>query len=177
MTKFQKIRQLIIAIIMIASAVYFIISPAEAYVVMILILGIWLIIKGLGILTYYFAMARYMVGGKSSLYMGIIMLDLGILSCSLNDVPHYYIFIYLIIVHALSGVKEILRAFEARRFGSKAWRLKFAHGVLNMIMTLLCIIYIKQMSAAVIIYGVALLYSGVVTIISTFRKTKFIYIQ
>lgn len=177
MTKLQKIRQIVLALIMIASAIYFIISPTEAYVVLILILGIWLIIRGLGTLTYYFLMARFMVGGKSSLYMGIIMLDMGILACSLNDVPHYYIFIYLIIVHAFSGLIEILRAFEARRFGSSAWKLKFAHGILNLVMTLLCIIYIKHMSAAVVIYGIALLYSAVMMIISAFRKTRFIYIQ
>ena len=134
-------------------------------------------VKGIRAIVYYVTMARFMVGGRTSLYNGIIFLDLGILTFTLTEVPHYYVLIYLIAIHAFSGVVEVLRAFEAKRFGAGSWRLKIGHGAVNIIMALLCVIFITHINIAVIVYGIGLIYSSLLRIISACRRTKLIYIQ
>ena len=177
MTRFQKIRETVLGLIMIFAAVVMMLAPSEGYAVIILIIGVVYTLRGLSTVIYYFMMARFMVGGRSSLYAGIIMLDFGILTCSLTDVPHYYIFVYLIAIHGFSGIVEVLRSLEARRAGAGSWRLKMGHGLLNIAITVVCFVYIRQTNVAVFVYSLGLIYSGVLRIISSMRKTKMVYIQ
>ncbi|MCR5338530.1 MAG: hypothetical protein K6E75_08225, partial [Lachnospiraceae bacterium] len=114
MTKLQRAGQLIWGLCMIIISLILMIVPREGYYVVIGILSLVYTVKGINTIIYYFTMARFMVGGKNSLYMGIILLDFGVLTGTLNDVPHYYVLLYLIAIHAFSGVVEILRAFEAK---------------------------------------------------------------
>ncbi len=177
MTRLQRFREVVSAVVVILIALLIMLSPAEGYEDVIYILAGIFVIRGLAKVIYYFSMARFMVGGRWSLYTGIIMFDLGILTATLTDVPHYYILIYLIAMHAFTGAVEVLRAREAARFHSGSWKLKMGHGILDIVLALVCIIFIRKMSVAVEIYCYGILYSSIIRIISAFRKSKFVYIQ
>ena len=177
MTKIQKIKEAAFGLISLAAAIIMMTDPSRGYDMIITLISIYLILRGLWRLIYYFQMARFMVGGRMTLYTGIIMFDFGILTRTLTDVPHYYVLVYLIAIHAFSGLVEILRVLEARRFGSRSWRLKLTHGIINILMAAACIVFIRNLRAAVFIYSLDLIYSGVMRIISACRRTVLIYIQ
>lgn len=176
MTRFQKIRETVIGIVMAVLAILIVKDPAQGYDAVILMLSLWLAGKGIVDLYYYFTMSRFMVGGRMSLYIGVIMLDMGILTASLTDFPRVTILLYLIGIHAFSGLIEILRALEAKRYQS-TWKLKMSHGVLNIVIASLCIIFMKNMNTAVIMYCVGLLYSAALRIITAHRTSRVIFIQ
>ena len=104
-------------------------------------------------------------------------MDFGALTGSLTDVPQFYVLAYLIAIHAFTGLVEILRAREARSQGAKMWRMKMLHGIIDLVMAVICIIFINEESIAVLIYGIGLIYSAIIKISMAFRKTKFVYIQ
>ena len=164
--------------IMIALAISFMVwRNDDSYLTVMLLLTLGLAIQGLKDIIFYFTMARHMAGGKLILVQGVIILDFALLTGSLSDVPKIYILLYLIAIHAFSGMIEILRAMEARRSVSGPWKLKFSHGIINMILALSCFIFIRQTNTALIIYSIGLLYSGLMRIGSVFRKTTFVMIN
>ncbi len=170
--------KILTGVIMIAVAILFITDPDEdVYMAVIVILALGLAVKGIRDILFYFTMARHMVGGKVILFQGVIILDFALFTASLADVPIIYIMLYLIGIHGFSGVVETLRATESRRTVDGPWKLKLGHGLVNFALALLCLIYIKQTDMAVLIYSLGLIYSGVMRIISAFRRTTFIVIQ
>jgi len=163
---------------MIVIALIFIVAPSdEAYVFVIAVLTLGLVIKGIKDIFFYFTMARHMVGGKMILFQGVIVLDFALLTGSLSDVPKIYILFYLVVIHAFSGVVEILRAMEARRTVSGPWKMKFTHGLVDFLLAFSCFIYIRQTHTALIIYSIGLLYSAVMRIANSLRRTTFILIR
>ena len=163
---------------MIALAISFMVwRNDDSYLTVILLLTLGLAIQGLKDIIFYFTMARHMAGGKLILVQGVIILDFALLTGSLSDVPKIYILLYLIAIHAFSGMIEILRAMEARRSVSGPWKLKFSHGIINMILALSCFIFIRQTNTALVIYSIGLLYSGLMRIGSVFRKTTYVMIN
>ena len=163
---------------MIVIALIFIVAPSdEAYVFVIAVLTLGLAIKGIKDIFFYFTMARHMVGGKMILFQGVIVLDFALLTGSLSDVPKIYILLYLVVIHAFSGVVEILRAMEARRTVSGPWKMKFTHGMVDFLLAFSCFIFIRQTHTALIIYSIGLLYSAVMRIANSLRRTTFILIR
>ncbi len=162
---------------MIVASVVMMYSPTDGYDTMILLLTLWFVVKGIGDLAYYFTMSRFMVSGRMNLYRGLLMLDFGIFTSAMTDIPHYYVLIYLISLHAFSGLVEVLRALEAKRGGAPSWRLKCSHGVLNLLVAVCCIFYIRHMSFVVFVYCLGLIYSSILRIISACRKNRFAQIQ
>ena len=178
MTFFQRIVKILTGIVMIAVAILFITYPDEnIYQVLIAILAFGLAIDGIKNIIFYFTMARHMVGGKIILFQGVVVLDFALFSVSLTSVPKIYIMLYLIGAHAFSGIVETLRAMEARRTVDGPWRMKLGHGLVNFALALICLIFIMNMEVAVLIYSLGLIYSGIIRIISGFRRTSFIVIQ
>ena len=177
MTKLQRIKEIGTGLVMLVAAIVMITEPDKGYQLIIVLLSALLVIKGAAALIFYFQMARFMVDGRTILYMSIIMLDFGILTYSLTDVPHYYILLYLILIHAFTGLVEILRVNEVRRLGGRSWKLKFTHGIINILIACICIIFMRHLKAAVFIYSLGLIYSAILRIISACRRTTFIYIQ
>lgn len=177
MTKLQRVKNVIYGLLLLASGVILLFMPEDAFVLLLLLLSMTLLISGLNTLVYYFTMARFMVDGKMLLYKGIIVFDFGVLTASLVDVPRQFVLVYLIGVHAFSGLVELLRAMEARRYGGKNWRLKMGHGFVNVITCIICIIFLNNTNTVVIVYALGILYSGVLTLVSAFRRTAFVYIQ
>ena len=178
MTLIQRIMNIITGLIMISLGILFIVyEDDDMYLVVILILALGLAIKGIRDIIYYFTMARHMVSGKIILFQGVITFDFALLTISLSDVPRFYIMLYLITAHAFSGVVETLRAMESRRTVDGPWRMKLGHGLVNLALALACLILIRRTDVAMMIYSLGLIYSGIMRIISAFRRTAFIVIQ
>jgi uncharacterized membrane protein HdeD (DUF308 family) len=163
---------------MLLIAVVFILFPSdEAYMLVIWVLAAGLAIRGIKDIVFYFVMARHMVGGKMILFQGVVVLDFAILTGSLSDVPKIYILLYLIGVHAFSGAIETLRAMEARKKVAGPWKLKLGHGIINFLLALSCLIFIRQTHTALIIYSIGLIYSAAIRILSAFQRTSFAVIK
>ena len=124
MSSVQRIGNIVLAVLILLFALILITIPEEGLPIIILILATTLVVRGFRLLWYYFSMARHMVGGKSTLYRAIIILDLGIFTSSLASMSSYAILLYLVGIYAFSGIIDILRAFEAKRFGAPLWRAR-----------------------------------------------------
>ena len=149
----------------------------DTYMIIVAILSLGLAIAGIKDIVFYFTMARHMVGGKMILIQGVIIFDFAIITGSLANVHKIYILLYLIGVHAFSGVVEVLRAMEARRTVDGPWKLKFSHGIVNLLLATACFVFIRQSDTALIIYSVGLMYSAAIRLYSAFCKTAFVVIQ
>ena len=178
MTAFQRIKKILFSFLMFSVALFFILFPSDkAYMIVVAILTFGLAVAGIKDIMFYFSMAKHMVGGKMILIQGVIILDFAIITGSLANVPKIYILLYLIGVHAFSGVVEVLRAMEARRAVDGPWKMKFSHGIVNLILALACLIFIRQSNTALIIYSLGLMYSAVVRLFDAFGKTTFVVIK
>ena len=134
MTTWQRIRTCFTGVVMILFALLLMLTDAsDGYAIIAAVLGTSLVVRGTGTLIYYLTMARYMVGGRSVLFKALIYLDLGAFTLSIMDVPHIYVGMYLMGVHGLSGVIQILRGTEAKRLGAPGWKLSLTHGVVNVL--------------------------------------------
>ena len=178
MTVFQRTKSFLFGLLMLGTAILFIAYPDDdSYTDVIWILSTGMAVKGIKDIIYYFMMARHMVGGKIILFQGVVILDLAMFTSSLSNVPKIYIFLYLIVIHAFSGVIETLRALESRKTLAGPWKLKLGHGIINFMLALACLVFIKQTNSALIIYSIGLIYSASIRIISAFRRTAFIVIK
>lgn len=177
MTKVSRIGNIFLGLITIALGVVLSIKAEDTLTIIIFILCIGLLISGFRELIFYLTMARHMVGGQTMLFRAIIVIDMGLFTLALTDVPTMYVMLYLIGVHLFSGGVNILRAMECRKLQSGSWKLQFVQGLINVILAVLCLIFFKSITTAVIIYSVGLVYSGVMRIITSLRKTAIVYIQ
>lgn len=177
MTKLQKIRSSLFGVVMVITAVIMAKYPRDAYEFVIFFLAIGFLVSGVAALIYYFTMARFMVGGKMTLYRGVVLLDFAIFTGALADVPRIYVIIYLSVIHMFSGFVEILRARETMGTGGKSWKLKLVHGLLNMVVAIGCIAFARKTNTAVYMYCIGIFSSGIVRIIQAFRQTTFVYIR
>ncbi len=180
MTKFGRVMNAISALFMIAVAVLmFFLDAIHGLKLVMIVVQAGMTLRGLQAIIYYFSMARHMVGGKNVLFRGMIFLDLGVLAGTIFEHPAVYILIYISALHIFTGAVSALRANESRKIGS-SWRLKMAYGITNIALALIvviCGIAFGRLSIAVWVYSVGLIYSSVLNIISSFRKTEIVYIQ
>ena len=150
------------------------------YPYIVMLLGLTMMLAGLRSFIYYFTMARHMVDGRSILYKGVILLDFGIFTLSITQRADLMIALYLLGLNAFSGAVDIMRALEARRFQAASWRLNLAKGILNISFAALAVafgIVRRDMRHLTWVYASGLFYSGVLILISAFRKTAIVYIQ
>ena len=177
MTNLQRARELLAGLLMLAGGVLVVYQPEIGVKLIVLIIIAATILKGVGSLTYYFTMARHMVGGKLQLYKGIILLDVGMFFLSQDNVPMIYLMLYLLIANLISGVIEILGAREARQMEAGSWKLKLAIGAADVLFGLASIFCLGRPDVLVYIYAAGLAYSAVLRIVSAFRRTAIVYIQ
>lgn len=177
MTKVKRITSFLSGLIIILFSILLFLDPRGSYSIIILVLALTLFIRGIRLFVYYFSMARHMVGGRTILYQAVIVLDIGIFTLSLTNVPLIYFILYLVMIHGISGVIDMLRALEVKRNESQSWKLNFCSGIINVLMAALCLVFIKSVLTAVMIYAAGLFYSGLIRIIQSFRKTAIVYIQ
>lgn len=180
MTKMGRVRSFLGGFSMILIGIFMIAKPVLGFAIAILILSITLIVRGAGYIIYYFTMARHMVGGKSLLFPGIIMLDLGVFTFSMSNVPTVYFALYLIGAYVFDGGIDIMRALESKRYEASSWKLKFSGGLVNIAIAVLALIsgiILGSLNTVVYIYGAGVIYSGIMKIAGSFRRTAIVYIQ
>ena len=177
MTKWQRIKSVLSGLVMIPTAALLSYFPEYGLVFIVLIIGVSAAVRGIGKLVYYFSMARYMVGGKNLLFQGIIYLDFGIFTIGFADIPARYIMIFLLIGYVFYGLIDIMRAMEIRRRSTNGWRFKFALGLGNLALAIICIAQMNSTRMTVYIYSLGMLFSAVGKIITAFRKSALIYVQ
>ena len=177
MSAARRIWLFLSGLLMIAGSLLMILLPEIGYVILTLALGIVLMARGIRMLCYYFSQARLMVDGRSILVRAVVLIDLGAFTLSLSDVPKFFLVLYLVVVYAFSGVIHLLRGLESKKHQDPSWKKGTAHGVINLVCAVLCLIFYKQTWLVVLIYGIGLIHSGGVHIIMAFRRTKIVYIQ
>ena len=177
MTKARRVGNILIGLIMLALGFLMALDPQEVYPVIILILGLTLLFSGLQSLVFFFTMAKHMVGGRAVLYRAVIVIDIGLFTLSLTKIPLLFVVLYLAAMHGFAGFVEIMSAREAKKLRAGSWKLNFSHGVINVIMAVLCLIFLGTEAVAAEIYALGLMYSGLIRIIQALRRTAVVYIQ
>ena len=173
----QRVRSVIIGILLIISAFCIAFFPDSGHIIAILILGTTLIVYGIRFLLYYFNLAKNMVDGRMFLYISIIMIDIGAMSFVFANVSKVFIVLYLFGSHAFSGGVDIMRALEFKKYKAAHWRFRLTYGIINVAVGFFCVIFIGHFEFSLYIYSLGLLFSAISRIISAFRKTSVVYIQ
>lgn len=179
MTSGQKIKSILVGLFIIALSVLLFVWPKFGINLIGLIISLGLMTAGIKNLWFYFTMARHMVGGKNSLYTGVILLDLAFFAFSIN-ISRFYIILYLLGAHVFAGAVDIMLSLDAKGMGSSSWKFNFVSGIGNIMIALAAIVYgfvLKNETAVVYIYALGLLYTGVLRIANALRKTEIVYIQ
>ncbi len=177
MGRLRKLTNIMIGAGMIALAVLMCLWPEDGYLMVITIIGFTLVAGGIRGLYFYVTMARFMVGGKYILYRSVILMQFGFFTWSLNDVPKFYVILYLAVIHAFTGAVEMLNARESRQYGSPRYKRELIEGGINLLMAILCLIFIRHLKTAVFIYSSGLLWSGIMRINKAFRRQEMVYIR
>lgn len=180
MSRFQRVKNTFAAVIMILFAILLLLVPEEGYSVIAVIISFSLLVIGIRQMWFYFTMSRHMVGGKMTLYLSIIILDMSLLSVSLVSISSVYIVLYLLVIYAFYGAIDILRAFEAKRYGSPSWKFRLISGAAKLITVPAFIVAGLVLNTPLIPvwgYAASLIYSAVMRIISSLRRTAIVYIQ
>ena len=179
MSKLQRTISFIAGLFFLACGIIMLASPNSGYYIVALILSISLLYFGVRMLIYYLTMARYMVGGKLILFLSLIVLDFGLFTVTLSDVPPMYIVLYLLAVHAFGGLVDILRGREARRYDSPEWKKHMIFGIVNIAIAFVALgygIFSNSPDVVVVIYGLGLIYSAFGRIVAAFSRTEIVYI-
>ena len=181
MTSFQKIRGFFAGLFLILlSVVIMIIDTRYGFLLVCAVICFTLFFVGIRSLIFYFTMARHMVGGRRQLYIGVIMFDLGMFTMTMDDIPIFYIILYLIGIHMFSGVVELLSSLEAKKLETPVWRSRMLSAIGNIAIALGCLyfgFFRKSVDTVVTLYACGLFYNGVLRISNSFRKTENVYIQ
>lgn len=176
MTNWQKVRNILLAIIMIGLAVLLVLLE-DSYIYISMILFVAMTLLGLKYLWFYITMARHMVSGRYILYIAVILLNSGIFMLSLYDDPHIFVVLYLVIYSAFKGAVEIIGGTNERKYNDPSWRFSFLAGSMNILLAIACLVFIRNYSVVTYIYGAGLVASAVRRIVTSLRKTNIVYIQ
>ena len=180
MTNMQRVKRAVGSLVMIFLSFIIFKYPSEGFLAAAVIVSVSLLLYGARTLLYYLTMARHMVGGRSILYIGIIVFDLGIFIFSAVEDPKLFVVIYLLGIHAFSGVMSVMRALEARRFASPSWKWILIDGAANTAVAVLAVIaglFLRSEADLAFLFAACLLYSACVQLSTVFQKTAIIYIQ
>ena len=177
MSSGQRIKNVLIGVLIILGAVILIAFPEEGIIITASILSLSLFVYGIKTLIYYITMTRHMVGGRIMLYLAVVVLDLGMFTMMLTNIPKMYIALYLVVVYAFSGAIDIMRALEAKKYQAPSWRFSLISGIISVVIAILCIVFIGSTNMIVYLYSAGLIYSAIARIVTAFRKTAIVYIQ
>lgn len=176
MTGQQRIRNVLGGLLRIILAGMLFISPEKGYLLVVLVLTVSLILAGIRNLIYYLSMARHMVGGRITLFKGLVLLDFGLVTYMISDVPQIYVLLYLLGIHLFSGVIDVMHAMESKRMESGSWRISFATGIANILVAAACLFSLRSTRLLVYIYAAGIVYSAVLKIAAAVRRTAIAYI-
>ena len=161
---------------MILGGVALLLEPHDALLIVAMGLGLYLVVYGVRSLLYFATMARHMVGGLSILIVAVIAIDLGSLALAFSDQPRVSIVMYLVGYNVYTGIVTVARAIESRMFES-SWLLTLGHGLVNIALAVLCIVFIGSDQIVIAIFCFGLFYNACVRLVSALRPTEIVYIQ
>ncbi|MBE6040416.1 MAG: hypothetical protein E7219_05590 [Clostridiales bacterium] len=180
MSNLKRIINILIALLMLAAALALTIYTDYAIPFILAFTGIGFTIKGLSMLFYYFSTARFMVGGKTVLYRGILLLELGLFASSIANHPGPFVILYLASINLYSGVVQMLRVIETFKLRSKRWMLILIHSLFYFatgIGVIYAGIFLKRTDIAAYAYSLGLTVSALSRIRLSFTRTDIVYIQ
>ena len=177
MTKYQRVENFIVGMIMLISGAVMLFFPEEGFYCIAVILGVSLVLKGVQSLVYYFTMARFMVGGKAILFNGVMILDFGIFTFSMVDEPKVYILAYLIAFHGFSAVVNLLKGVREKSTRTGSWKIDLFQGTGNLLIILVCFLFRQSTEILVYLYCGGLFYSAALRILCAVRKNDIVFIQ
>ena len=176
MSKLQRIRSIVIGLIMLLVALTILSDPKDGYHIVALILTFSFLVAGFRYLIYYFRMARQMVGGKRILYLSLIILDFAVLTFSMTQFPSTYVVLYLLAIYAFSGLVHLMQANQARQMQSPAWFKDALQGLFDLGIVAACLYNLHNPQVLTVIYAMGMTFSAFRRIISGFKKTSIVYI-
>ncbi|MCR4611610.1 MAG: DUF308 domain-containing protein [Lachnospiraceae bacterium] len=177
MSKMRRVKEILVGLLMILMAIIFFVSPTTGYIAVIVVLSVIFIIIGLKKLWFFLTMASRMVGGRRVLYEGLLILDLGFFTAGINFVPTVYVMIYLGTAYVFAGAIDILNAIDAKKLESSRFKGKLIIGAINIIIGILCFVFLTKNDFLVFIICLGLIYNAIVRIANAFRKHAMVYIQ
>ena len=180
MNKLQRIKEIAFGVALIALAVLLALIPEDSILVVAFIISLSLLIYGARLMWYYFSRARHMVGGKATLYQGVIVLDIALFSFSFMTISPHAVAVYLMLIFAVSGGIDILRSVESKKTGVSSWKWRFIVGCIRIVAAIGLLIagaFFHSVKLLVIGFCADLVYLGIVRIVRALRRTAIIYIQ
>ena len=177
MTKTRRIMNITGAVFSIQGALLLMLIPQIAFIIIALGVGLWLTYKGGRYIIYYLTHANHMVGGKRILLAGLILFDCGAFSTTLIDQAQAIIIIYVVGCHVIAAILGFVRMSGNRKDGNPGWKIDLAQGIGNVVLVVLCLIFIRYVEIPVYIYCAGSIYSSILTIISSSKKTAIVYVQ
>jgi len=180
MTNVQRIKNAILGFLIMALGLLMMTSPSHVLNFISFILCLSLLFRGIRNLAFYYSMGRHMVGGRNSLISGVILLNLGLFTLSLNSLPIPFIILYLLVMYAFKGGIDIMMAVQSKRMGTPSWKFNLFTGCINLAMAVTAFVFgFMRGSVGTVgfIYSAGLAYSGFARIVNAFRKTAITYIQ
>ena len=179
MTRTKRVLHILQGLLMILFAAILIMDPEVGLQVVLVIISVGMTLRGIRALAYYFSMARFMVGGKSLLYKGILYLDVGLFVSSLINTAAVSVMLYVAAADMIAGLLSVLDAREARGQGSPRWKYRAAYGavmILLAVMVLAVGLILRKNAFVVYVYAAGLVYSALFRIAGAFRRTAIVYI-
>lgn len=177
MSKFDRIKNIIIGIAVIVISVYMLAVPSTGYYMATLILGVVLLINGIKQFIYFFSMGIHMIGGKMILYRALITMDLSFFILTIGGIGQRYMMVYFIIYYLFAGIIIIFRAYESRKAEAGFWKWKLMLGIVKVTVAFMCIIYNNSEDVMLYLLCFGLIISAVARIGVALKKTAIIYIQ
>ena len=180
MSKMERFRTFIRGIFTVIFAIVMFFVSEDGIRLIAMILGITVVLYGVRMLHYYSSMARHMVGGKITLYLGIVSLCFGLFTFSILDSSRLFLVIYLIAMYIFTGAVELMNGLEKKKYNAPGWRRKIIYGAVCVLVGILAIIlgvFTRSLSALVYMYAAGLFTSGVIRVGQAYKKTEIVYIS
>lgn len=177
MTKWQRIKSAFRGLVTLLLSPVLLLDPEVGCVLIVMVLGFSAALKGIGMLVYFLSMARHMVGGKTILYQGFILLDFGLFTLSIAQIPSRFIMLYLLLGYLFYGLIGVMRAMEIQKKHIGSWRFRLLVAVGNLALGALCLAKFNSMKWATAIYCLGVLWSALGRIVSACRPNQRVYVK
>ena len=177
MTRTRRIFNIIGAAFAIQIALILVLVPEESFIIIAIGVGLMLTYKGLRYIVYYLTHANHMVGGKRILLVGLLLFDAGVFATTLFDQAQVIMIIYVVGCHVVAAVLNIVRTVGNKKDGNPGWKTDLAQGIGNIAQVALCLIFIKSVEIPVFIFCGGLIYSSILSIIASCKRTAIVYVQ
>ena len=176
MTKIRKLTDGATAFCLLAGAVILVSMRKDGYGVISAFLSLSLLLHAIRQLVYYIRLARFMVGGKSVFYRGVLLLDAAFLLMALAELPHFYVMLYLAGWMILFFGREILHALHMKKYDVSHWNLRLVYGAAGIVLAVFCLFHYASSTISSLLYAGQLILVAAGRIVNLFRKSAIIYI-